>query len=253
MPIVFLLRLFDLLGFGTAVSWLTPLLFPTTLASSDKMSQVEVAPGLPEYSSNPPPNYNANAAVSEQVLASAASGDGVSPPLSLAGHTINHTSTVHSNARILVILPRPGRTSSTRTGSSSFAYGRQAAISGLISLAPGRWTSTISKVAVSLTGQASSVLIRQGMREPATSRKLFFTSKVLWSHTSENSGNSPDKPIKFELQFPESIPDGQRGHIDLPPTFDEKTEAVCGIATHVKIEYILRVDVRRRRLWSHKR
>ena len=217
------------------------------------MSQIEATPALPDYSSSPPPNYNANAAVTEQVLASTAFGDGSSPPPSLAGHTISNTSTVHSNEHILVILPRPGRTSSTRTGPSSFAYGRKGTISGLVSLAPGKWTSTISKVAVSLTGHASSVLIRQGMQEPATSRKLFSTSQVLWSSTSNNSRNSPDKPIKFELQFPESIPDGQKGHIDLPPTFDEKTQTVFGIAAHVKIEYKLTVDVRRRGLWSNRR
>lgn len=217
------------------------------------MSQVEATPALPDYSSSPPPNYNANAAVTEQVIASAPSGDGLSPPLSLAGHTTNHNSIVHSNAHILVILPRSRYTSSTRTRPSSFAYGRQATVSGLVSLAPGRWTSTISKVAVSLTGRASSVLVRQGMREPATSRKLFSISQVLWSNTSRNTGNSPDKPIKFEIQFPESIPDGKKGRIDLPPTFDEKTQVVFGISTRVKIEYTLRVDVWRRRLWSHKR
>ena len=217
------------------------------------MSQVEVALALPEYSSSPPPDYNATAAVTERVIASATFGDGLSPPRSLAGHTINHTSTVHSKSHILVILPRSGHTSSRRTGPSVLAYGRQATISGLLSLAPGRWTSTISKVAVSLTGQASSVLIRQGMREPAASRKLFCISQVLWSNTSENPGNSSDKAIKFEFKFPELILDGQKGHIDPPPTFDEKTQSVFGIATHVKIEYKLRVDVWRRGLWSHKR
>ena len=217
------------------------------------MSQVEATLALPEYSSSPPPDYNATAAVAERVIESAAFVGGLSPPLSLAGHTINHTSTVHSSSYILVILPRSGHSSSARTGPSALAYGRQATISGLLSLAPGRWTSTIYKVAVSLTGQASSVLIRQGMREPAASRKLFFISQVLWRDSSKNAGKPSNEAIKFEFQFPESIPDGQKGHIDLPPTFDEKTQTVFGIATQVKIEYKLKVDVWRRGLWSHKR
>ena len=216
------------------------------------MSKVEVAHALPDYSSSPPPDYNATAADTERVIESVAFGSGLSPPLSLAGRSRNHTSTVHSSSYILVILPRSGHTSSARTG-PVLAYGRQATISGLLSLAPGRWTSTIYKVAVSLTGKASSVLIRQGMREPASSRRLCFTSQVLWSKSSENAGKPSDKAIKFEFQIPESIPDGRMGHIDLPPTFDEKTQTVFGIATHVKIEYKLRVDVWRRGLWSNKR
>jgi len=223
------------------------------------MSLAEVALGPPEYSSDSPPDYKATAAVTERVIASAASaaytGHSSSPPFSLAGPTVNNSSTVHSNAHILLILPRSGHARSTRTSPSLLAYGRQGTISGLLSLAPGRWSSTISKVAVSLAGHASSVLIRQGMREPASSRKLFFISEVLWSNTPKNARNSTslDKPMKFEIQFPESIPDGQKGPIDLPPTFDEKTQTVFGIATHVKIEYKLRVDVWRRGLRSHKR
>jgi hypothetical protein len=91
------------------------------------------------------------------------------------------------------------------------------------------------------------------MREPVSSKKLFVISHVLWSNTPENTRNLLDKSIKFEFQFPESIPGGQKGHVDLPPTFDEETQMVFGIATRVKIEYILRIDVWRRGLWSHKR
>lgn len=222
------------------------------------MSQAGVAPTPPGYSSGSPPDYKATAADTERVIASAASNDRSPPPFLLARPTLNHSSIVHSNAYILVILPRPGHTSSTstRTSPSLLAYGRQATISGLLSLTLGRWTSTISKVAVSLTGQASSVLIRRGTREPASSKKLLCISQVLWSNnTPQNTRNSPspDKSIKFELQFPESVPDGQKGRIDLPPTFDEKTQVVFGLATHVKIEYRLRVDVWRRGLRSHKR
>jgi len=211
-----------------------------------------------EYRSSPPPDYKPTPAATERVIAIAlasdiASASAVYHDRSSHSHSPARPTTVHSNTDILVILPRSGHSSSRPTSRSLPAYGRQATISGLLSLAPGRWTSTISKVAVSLKGQASSVLIQQATREPASSRRLFFISQVLWSNTPENDRNSLDKSIKFEFQFPESIAGGQAGVVDLPPTFDEETQMTFGIAIHVKIEYSLRVDVWRRGLWSHKR
>ena len=218
------------------------------------MSQTEAAPALPEYSSTPPPSYNVTAATTERVIVPAAYRDRSSPPHSLAGSTINHT--VHSNSHILVILPQSGHTTSNRRRQKLPplpAYGRQAIVSGSILLAPGKWISTITKVAVSLKGQVSSVLIQRGMREPASSKKLFFISQSLWKKTPENARNALDGLMQFEVQFPGSISGEQEGHSDLPPTFDEETQMVFGIATRVKIEYTLRVDIWRRGLRSHKR
>jgi len=246
------------------------------------MSQTEVAPVLPGYSSGPPPDYNVTAVATERVIASTLHDNGPPPPSSPAGPVVNVASaahspnafrtsrqttpssslpphqsssasyTVHSNSHILVILPRSGRTSSRSRSPPLPAYGRQATVSGSLFLTPGSWTSTVSKVAISLEGQASSVLLQHAMREPASSRKLFSTLQILWKNTADNTLNLPDK-MKFEVQFPPSIPGGRERHNDLPPSFEQKTQMVFGIATHVKIEYTLRVDVWRRGLWRHKR
>ena len=215
---------------------------------------MEVSPSLPQYLSSPPPHYNATAATTERVIEPSTYGNGSSPSLSSAGPAINHA-TVHSNSHILVILPRSGH-SLNRQGSpqSLPAYGRQATVSGSLSLTSGRWTSAISKVAVSLKGQASSVLIQEGMQGPVLSRELFFVSQTLWKNKRGNTLNPPHKSMKFELHFPKSILDGRlKGHVDLSPTFEEETRKVYSLATRVKIEYSLRVDVWRKGLWSHKR
>ena len=108
-------------------------------------------------------------------------------------------------------------------------------------------------MAISLKGQASSVPLQQGVRQQASSRNLFSISQTLWNSTPGNPRSSLDKSIKFAFRFPDSIPGGPQGHTALPPTFDEQTQTVTGIATRVKIEYSLKVDVWRRGMWSHKR
>lgn len=215
------------------------------------MSQIEVSPALPEYSSTPPPHYNATAAATERVIVPAAYVHGSSLSLSPTCPTIHHT--VHSNSHIFVILPQPGHIQNRQGSPPLPAYGRRATVSGSLSLASGRWTSSISKVAVSLKGQASSVLIQRGMRQPASSKKLFFISRTLWENTPQCDKSAFDSPMKFAFEFPESTADEQERHEDLPPTFDEETQMIFGIATRVKIEYSLRIDVWRRGLWSHKR
>ena len=218
------------------------------LFSGDEMSKIEVVPALPEYSPGPPPHYNVTAAATEQVIVPAAYVNASSLSLSPTGPTIDHT--VHSNPHIFVILAQSGHIPNRQRSPPMPAYGRRATISGSLSLASGRWTSTISKVAVSLKGRASSVLIQRGMRQPAASKKLFFISRTLWKKTAEYDKNSLDNSMKFEFTFPESIT-GEREN--LPPTFDEETQMVFGIATRVKVEYSLRIDVWRQGLWGHKR
>jgi len=240
------------------------------------MRQEEVAPALPEYSSSPPPDYNVTAVATERVIASTLYNYGPPPSPPPAGPLFGHPSaphstdpfrvflpaapphrpssanyTVHSNSHILVILPRSYPTSNRRRPLPLLpAYGHQAAVSGSLFLAQGSWTSTISKVAISLEGRASSVLIQRGVRESASSRNLFSVSHTLWKNTGENARDIPDK-IKFEVRFPHAIPGGQARC--LPPSFEQETQMAFGIATHIKIEYTLKVDVWRRGLRRHKR
>ena len=216
------------------------------------MSQTDVALPLPEYSSIPPPDYNPAAVATERVIASTYGPPRLFRP-SLSSHrppSANYT--VHSNSHILVILPRPDPTNRWRPLPLLPAYGHRAAVSGSLLLTPGSWTSTISEVAISLEGRASSVLIQPGVREPASSRKLFSVSQTLWKGMRGHALNLSDR-LKFEVRFPQSIPGGHTQHIALPPTFEQETQMAFGIATHIKIEYTLKVDVWRRGLWRHKR